>query len=554
LLVSGALASPAAAAPLAYVIRGSDPPTEVTTLDVATGSATGSIPIDTRALRVAVTPDGTRAYVPGSTDVKVIDTATNTVVGAIPIAGSVGLTVAPDGKHVYVAKQDTDQLFVVDTATNLAAGMPIPTGDRPRAVVVNAAGTRAYVGNTGTPYSVTVVDLVSNTIVTTIPAGGFLDRPENLTITPDGSHVYAANFGATAGGTSVSVIDTATNTITGNITVGRTPITVAADPSGARVYVAARGDSRLDIIDVASGASEEPVELPFAPVGIAIAPHGDRLVVSGGNKVGVLDLATREFIAPPITVPEAAGVAILPVQSPVASIGAAGTQAGQPSTFDGSGSTAALGRVTGYDWLFGDGASASGPSVTHTYAAPGTYDVALTVTNDCAANAVFGPLGVAGGGSTPFCNGPRSTSSKTQISVAAPPADVDTSGASHPPTRGGSVVRTRRTPSVRWLRNGALRVDTGIDVICGAVPTGCGGSQRSTARTARSHRLLLAATKLPALTRHTLKVAFTVSPRTARRLARDRWVRVATGVVTRNAEGKSVTTRRTYSLAIPRRR
>jgi hypothetical protein len=274
--------------------------------------------------------------------------------------------------------------------------------------------------------------------------------------------------------------------------------------------------------------------------------------------VGVLDLATREFIAPPVTVPEAAGVAILPVQSPVASIAATGAHAGQPSTFEGSGSTAALGRVTGYDWLFGDGASARGPSVTHTYSAPGTYAVSLTVTNDCAADAVFGPLGVAGGGSTPFCNGPRSTSSKTQVSIGPRPADVETSGTSDPPAKGGSVVRSQRTPSARWLRNGALRVDTGIDVTCGAVPTGCGGSQRSTATlrssTAGNRRVLLAATKLPALTGRTLKVAFTVSPRTARRLARHGSVRVATGVVTRNAEGKSVTTSRKYRLTIPRRR
>jgi hypothetical protein len=108
------------------------------------------------------------------------------------------------------------------------------------------------------------------------------------------------------------------------------------------------------------------------------------------------------------------------------------------------------------------------------------------------------------------------------------------------------------------LRNGALRVDTGIDVTCGAVRIRCGGSQRSTAtlpaRMARSRRVLLAATRLPALTGRTLKVAFTVSPRTARRLGRHGWVRFATAVVTRNADGKSVTTSRKYRLTIPRRR
>ena len=135
---------------------------------------------------------------------------------------------------------------------------------------------------------------------------------------------------------------------------------------------------------------------------------------------------------------------------------------------------------------------------------------------------------------------------------------MDTSDASNPPAKGGSVVAIRRTPSVSRLRNGALRVDTGINVTCGPVATDCGGSQRSTATlpagNARSRRVLLAATHLPALTGRTLRVAYTVSPRTARRLARQRRVRVATSVVTRNAGGKSVTTTRKYRLTISRHR
>jgi YVTN family beta-propeller protein len=440
-----------------------------------------------------------------------------------------------------VTGQNTDQLFVVDTATN-AVVTPVPTGDLPRPVVVNAAGTRAYVGNTGGVESVTVVDLATNEVVTTIPSGGFLDRPENLGITPDGSRLYAANFGQAAGGTTVTVIDTANNTIVKNITVGRSPIATVADPSGERVYVAARDDSRLEIIDVASATAQTPVPLPFGPLGVAIAPHGDRLVLSGSDRVGVFDLATKAFVVTPLDLAGAAGTAIPPVQSPVATIAAGAGAAGQQSTFDGSGSTAALGAITAYDWLFGDGASASGPTVTHAYAAPGTYDVSLTVTNDCAANAVFGPLGVAGGGSTAFCNGPRSASSTTKVTVAAPVV----------PAKGGSVVAFRRKPSVRRLRHGALKVDTGIDVTCGAIVTGCGGSQRSTAtvpRTAaRSRRVLLAATTFPARAGRTLKITFTVPRRVVRRLAGHRHFRVTTTVRTHDADGRSVTTIRRYRL------
>ena len=34
-----------------------------------------------------------------------------------------------------------------------------------------------------------------------------------------------------------------------------------------------------------------------------------------------------------------------------------------------------------YDWSFGDGRGAGGPSVSHVYADPGTYDVVLRITD-----------------------------------------------------------------------------------------------------------------------------------------------------------------------------
>lgn len=54
---------------------------------------------------------------------------------------------------------------------------------------------------------------------------------------------------------------------------------------------------------------------------------------------------------------------------------------------DATGSTDADGRVARADWDFGDGATGSGPTATHTYAAAGTYEVVLTVTDDEGATA-----------------------------------------------------------------------------------------------------------------------------------------------------------------------
>ena len=50
--------------------------------------------------------------------------------------------------------------------------------------------------------------------------------------------------------------------------------------------------------------------------------------------------------------------------------------------FDASASYDSDGTIAGYDWIFGDGQTAEGKTVTHTFATPGTYTNTLTVTDD----------------------------------------------------------------------------------------------------------------------------------------------------------------------------
>jgi PKD repeat protein/uncharacterized cupredoxin-like copper-binding protein len=70
-------------------------------------------------------------------------------------------------------------------------------------------------------------------------------------------------------------------------------------------------------------------------------------------------------------------------QKPVAMAGADRLlQIGEASTFDGSGSYDLDGVIMSYSWSFGDGQTASGAIVTHSYTLAGRYVATLTVTDD----------------------------------------------------------------------------------------------------------------------------------------------------------------------------
>jgi YVTN family beta-propeller protein len=91
-------------------------------------------------LGVAITPDGTRAYVTTNQELtlSVIDIATNAVAATIPAAGTWGVAITPDGTRAYVTNNGSNTISVIDTATNTVVAT-VPVGVGPFGVAITPA-------------------------------------------------------------------------------------------------------------------------------------------------------------------------------------------------------------------------------------------------------------------------------------------------------------------------------------------------------------------------------------------------------------------------------
>jgi YVTN family beta-propeller protein len=147
----------------------------------------------------------------------VIDTATNKVVGP-PIklgtgTGPLAVAVTPDGTHAYVANSGTGTVSVIDTATNnvlTGPGFPIPVGTGPDGVAVTPDGTQVYVTNAGAG-TVSVIatnhpPTVPPKVVATIPVSA-RSVPGAVAIAPDGAHVYVTTLGTSTSGFNTVTLD-----------------------------------------------------------------------------------------------------------------------------------------------------------------------------------------------------------------------------------------------------------------------------------------------------------------------------------------------------------
>jgi DNA-binding beta-propeller fold protein YncE len=288
-----------------------------TLVKTAAGQPSGS-PDD-----VAVDPATDRIYLaqlyPSS--IAVIDGAKSTLAATISLGSDrpEGLAVDPKTDTLYAAtyneSTDTGELLVIsgrsDTVTTT---IPVSVSD----LAVDPQTDEVYA--TDGSDTVTVVAGRSNTVAATVtlPAGA---EALGLAVDAAAGEVFVADVYPG----EISVISTATNTVTDNFTGFDVPVAVAVGPGTRTLFVTARDAGQQGTTDVVDASTETITDsLPRGGISIAVDPETGTAYVAGDD---VADSGMADYVS---IIEPSASLLISPVidNEPTAPF-----VTGQPGTF-----------------------------------------------------------------------------------------------------------------------------------------------------------------------------------------------------------------------------
>jgi YVTN family beta-propeller protein len=301
------------------------------------GAVIATIPTDAFGTGIALSPDGSRAYVATAAQVLTIDTAAAKVVGKIRTGDNpYAITLSADGSRGYAVDITQQKLWVLDLkggtiARTVRIGPPTTPSLRP-GVALSGDGKTAYVTISrlqGQGFdTLELVDTATGSKsqrgfdmhpgqlvvdrdgrlwvagclglcaqgtlrVIDLSQPGSLARfdlpsvPAGIALTPDGSRVYVAN--GLAG--SVTAVDVQSRTKLGDVRVGAEPLGIAVSPDGRTAYVTNFASGTLSAIDVATNTVTASASVGESPRAIAISPDGKRAYVTHSTQVvSIVDL------------------------------------------------------------------------------------------------------------------------------------------------------------------------------------------------------------------------------------------------------------------------
>ncbi|HET9732181.1 MAG TPA: YncE family protein [Acidimicrobiales bacterium] len=217
---------------------------------------------------VAVTPDGSTAYLAnsGANTITPVSTSTD-VAGAAVTVGTkppTGLAITPDGSTVWAADGAANVVTPVAVATN-TAGSQINIGFNANAIAITPDGSTAWIAGQTNVISLNLATLTLGTKLT--QAGASF---QSITITPDGATAYVVD----SGNKKVWPLTLATNTFGTGISVSAfTPQSIVMSPDGLTAWVA--GQTGVAPVTLSTGTLGTVTTVSGANFqGVAMSPNG----------------------------------------------------------------------------------------------------------------------------------------------------------------------------------------------------------------------------------------------------------------------------------------
>ncbi|WP_395726430.1 PKD domain-containing protein [Nakamurella sp.] len=374
------------------------------------------------------------------------------------------------------------------------------TGAKPATKTYATAGTRTVkltvTDNAGATNVVTQQVTATNPPVNKVPVASFTTTPTDLTVAvngtasadPDGTIAsYAWDFGDSSTGTGVTASRTyaAAGTYTVKLTVtddkgatGSTTktVTVTAPPAPNQPPVAAFTATPTNLSVAFNGSTSKDTDGSIASyawdfgdnsTGTGVSPT--HAFAAAGTYTVKLTVTDNKGATGVVSNDVAVSAAPPTNKAPVAAF--TSTVNGMAATVNGSGSADPDGTVASYAWDFGDNSTGTGATASHTFAAAGTYQVTLTVTdNQGATNSVQKPVTIAqGANQLPTA---KFTSTVNNLAVGfdgSGSTDPDGTVASYAWDFGDTSTGTGANPSHTYAAAGTYQVKLSVTDNAGGV-------------------------------------------------------------------------------------
>jgi len=287
-------------------------------MDPGSGLRLASVPTGDAPHEVSVSPDGKRAVVssygtreqPGST-VSIVDLEQPQEIRRIDLAPHT----RPHGVAWYAADriavttEGSRHLLILDPASGRIVNRIETAQETSHMVVVSADARRAYVTNIGSG-TTTAIDLVEGRKLADVATGA---GSEALALTPDSQELWVA---ARADG-MIAIVDTATLDVKTRLSLPGVPIRIAMTPDGRTALITCAGTAELVVFDTDThrelGRAKVAVPLaagaaarPFArlapgsvlPVGLLVSRDGRSAYVAAtmGDRVVQFDTRTLKVL------------------------------------------------------------------------------------------------------------------------------------------------------------------------------------------------------------------------------------------------------------------